>query len=185
MTTSSRDELRLFYALWPDDATRTGLMEWQYQMHGRKCAYDNLHITLAFLGPQPVSRIPLLKNVLDHLPAMQMTLTLDHLGYFPRKRIAWAGMHDAPSALTGLRHALIDALMKEGVWFDGASAFKPHVTLARDANLPPDLVFAPVVWRANHVVLVQSVTKPEGPAYQILASRMLDEVPVTSFPDGS
>jgi 2'-5' RNA ligase len=175
MTTSARDELRLFYALWPEDATRTGLMQLQQAMHGRKSPYGNLHITLAFLGLQPAERLPLLKDILTHLMAAPIQLTLDRVGYFPRKRIAWIGMHEGPQSLLDMRRALVDALVKDNVWFDGESSFKPHVTLARDAELPPDLVFTPITWQATEIVLVQSITHAEGPEYRILASRNLED----------
>lgn len=175
MTTSPRGELRLFYALWPDDAARTGLMQLQQAMHGRKSPYENLHVTLAFLGPQPAERLPLLKHILTHFPADPVPLTLDRIGYFPRKRIAWIGMHEVPGDLLDMRRTLVDALARDKVWFDGESAFKPHVTLARDAELPPDLVFTPITWRATEVVLVQSITRAEGPEYRILTSRNLED----------
>jgi len=173
MPNSSPAQVRLFYALWPDDATRTALMELQFPMRGKKTPYSNLHITLAFLGPQPSERLSLLTDILEHLQAAPMTLTLDRVGYFPRKRIAWLGMHDAPQELLDMQRALVQALIREEVWFDGESNFKPHVTLARDASLPPDLVFTPITWRAKQIVLVQSITNPEGPTYRLFASRTL------------
>jgi 2'-5' RNA ligase len=74
-----------------------------------------------------------------------------------------------------MRRAVVDVLVQNKVWFDGESAFKPHVTLVRDAELPPDLVFTPMTWLANQIVLVQSITHPEGPEYRILASRNLED----------
>lgn len=185
MPAPSDGTLRLFYALWPDDATRTALMQLQHHMRGRKSPYENLHVTLAFLGPQPVERLPLLKRVLARLPSMSMPLTLDRVGYFPRKRIAWIGMHEPPQLLLDLRHALVEMLAKEGVWFDGEATFKPHVTLARDAQLPPDLVFTPIEWKADRVVLIQSVTRAEGPEYRVLAEQALDSAEPDPMGEGS
>lgn len=174
-TTTAKETMRLFYALWPDDATRTELMRLQTSFHGRLTRYENLHVTLAFLGEQPATLLPALKDILDHLPSSPVTLTLDRLGYFPKKRIAWVGMHDAPDALFTLQSKLAQALAQQGVSFDNRASFKPHVTLARDATPPPDLVFEPITWQANQVALVQSKTQPDGVSYRVLASRSLDE----------
>jgi RNA 2',3'-cyclic 3'-phosphodiesterase len=175
MPSSSRESLRLFYALWPDATTRTALLQLQSSMRGRKSPYENLHITLAFLGSQPPALLPVLKDILAHLPAAAMTLTLDQIGYFNRNRIAWIGMHMMPPPLIALQRNLEQALARHDVVFDHAARFKPHITLVRDALLPPDIVFTPITWHANQVTLVQSVTRPEGSTYTILASRSLEE----------
>jgi 2'-5' RNA ligase len=175
MPSTSSDTLRLFYALWPDDATRTSLMQLQSGVHGRLTPYSNLHITLAFLGQQPVSALPVLKDILSELPASPMMLNLDRVSYFNKNRIAWAGMHDVPEELIKLQRSLVSALEENGIHFDNHSHFKPHVTLARDAAPPSDMVFEPIQWRAEQVVLVQSVTASEGPAYHVLDSRSLVE----------
>jgi 2'-5' RNA ligase len=174
MNANTSESLRLFFALWPDDATRTALMRLQAPMRGRIIPYENLHMTLAFLGTQPAELLPTLKEILERLPPLTATLTVDRVGYFTRNRVAWAGMHEAPDALTGLQKALAQAITQRGIAFDNQHAFKPHVTLARDAALPPDLAFEPVVWRADKVALVQSATQREGAIYRVLATRSLD-----------
>lgn len=172
---NATDTMRLFYALWPDDATRTKLMQLQASMHGRMTRYENLHITLAFLGQQPAGSLPALKEVLARLPRTAMTLTIDRLGYFTKNRIAWVGMHDAPADLFTVQRTLAQALAQQNVSFDNRPDFKPHITLVRDAAPPPDIVFTPITWRANQAVLVQSLTQPNGSGYRVLASRSLDE----------
>lgn len=175
MNTSKTESLRLFFALWPDDTTRTALMQLQAPLRGRLISYDNLHLTLAFLGQQPATLLPDLKEMLVHLTSMTATLTLDRLGYFTRNRIAWAGTHQAPDTLLQLAQELTQALARLGIRLNGPHGFKPHITLARDASLPPDIVFDPIIWRADRVALVQSTTAAEGSIYQVLASRSLDE----------
>lgn len=161
---------RLFYALWPDDATRTALMALQAHVQGRKTAYQNLHLTLAFLGQQPASLLPALTTILARLPSMPLQLTLDRVGYFTQKRIAWAGMHAVPEGLLALQRALVQELQQHCIAWDGRVGFRPHVTLARDAASLADFAFDPIAWRADHVALVESVTNPEGAVYRVLAS---------------
>lgn len=175
MNNTDQETLRLFYALWPDDATRAELMRVQTFMHGRTTRYENLHVTLAFLGQQPAVLLPSLKEILAGLPKSSIALTLDRIGYFPRNRIVWVGMHDVPDALFTLQRNLAQALVEQQISFDNRPDFKPHITLARDASMPPDLVFTPIPWQASQVALVQSVTLPDGPAYRVLAVRSLEE----------
>lgn len=175
MATGLQDEdkksVRLFYALWPDEATRAALVRWQDHVQGRKIPADKLHITLAFLGQQPIALVPTLQEILMSLPQMEMTLVLDRLGYFPRNRIAWAGAHAVPDSLITLHHALTQALKQHGVAFDDRSQFQAHLTLARDARAPADVALEAIPWRAGRVVLAQSSTEPEGVFYRLLAVR--------------
>lgn len=163
--------MRLFYALWPDDATRERLAQLQTRLHGKLTRYDNLHITLAFLGEQPADLLSTLRAILDRLPRNGIVLTLDRLGYFSRRRIAWAGSHTIPNTLNMLVSALNEELIRHGIAFDQRADFKLHATLARDADTPSDFAFDPIVWHANRIVLVQSVMQPDGVHYRVLAEQ--------------
>jgi len=173
MNTAAPESLRLFFALWPDSGTRTALMQLQAGMQGRVVPYDNLHLTLIFLGQQPTALLPALKNLLMHIPATTLRLTIDRLGYFPRKRIAWAGMHAVPHTLLALHQSVTEGLTRAGVLLREEHDFKPHITLARDAALPTDMVFTPIAWQADEFALVQSKTETDGARYSVLASRSL------------
>lgn len=163
--------MRLFYALWPDEATRAALALIQQPLQGRKTRVGNLHITLAFLGEQPATQLTALQSVLAGLAMPALQLTIDQLGYFKRQRIAWAGMQHVPDELYALQQNLSAALSQHQISFDQRNSFKPHVTLARDAPPPPEFSFAPVVWPVGEVALVQSVMEPQGLVYRVLASR--------------
>jgi 2'-5' RNA ligase len=127
-------------------------------------------MTLAFLGQQPVASLDTLKEILDRISAADMTLTLDRIGYFTKSRIAWAGMHSAPAALFELQRWLIGELTEHHIAVDAKSAFRPHVTLARDAPVPDDLPFEPIHWHVSQACLVASSTEPAGVRYRIIAS---------------
>jgi 2'-5' RNA ligase len=148
-------------------------MQLQAGMQGRVVPYDNLHLTLLFLGKQPASLLPVLKDLLTHIPPAALMLAIDRLGYFPRKRIAWAGMHDVPRALLTLHQSLTEGLQRAGVPLTEEPHFKPHITLARDAALPTDMLFTPITWQAGECALVQSTTETDGARYSVLASRSL------------
>jgi 2'-5' RNA ligase len=163
---------RLFYALWPDDATRSALLALQSQLSGgRPTPAANLHLTLAFLGRQPSSALPALRGIPARWPDFDCSLRFEKFGYFQRPRIAWTGMHDVPASLSGLQQSLLDALEEEKIVLSGEQGhFVPHVTLMRNAPAPTMQEIAPVVWRATRIVLAESVATPNGVAYHVLAT---------------
>ncbi|MRV73414.1 RNA 2',3'-cyclic phosphodiesterase [Duganella sp. FT92W] len=149
---------KLFFALWPDPATRAALASLLPLVQGRHIPPAKLHLTLAFLGQQEESRLPILLEILRCLPVPAMRLQIDCLGYFARPHIAWAGMAQPPEALLDMQAQLMAALTAAG--FDPAThgAFKPHITLAREAKqAPAETAFAPVSWNVAQVALVESV----------------------------
>lgn len=164
-------QMRLFFALWPDDATRAALMRLQSGLSGRRTAYGNLHVTLAFLGRQPAAHLPVLRSMLHALPGREMMLEINRLGYFPRNRIAWAGMDRPPEALLELHRALAQALQAGGIAFDAHGPFRPHITLVRNADAPEDKPFEPIHWMARDIALVQSDMQARGVAYRVMEMR--------------
>lgn len=166
--------LRLFYALWPDPGTRDALQALQMLIHGRRTHTGNLHATLAFLGEQPASHLPLLEDILAGLPPAAIILPIDRIGYFRKKRIVWAGSHAVPDTLVSLQEALALALTEEEVAFDRRTDFTPHITLARDAEQPVDRPFEPFTWEVRQLALVRSLQEGGRLEYQVLASRYLD-----------
>ena len=149
---------KLFYALWPNDAERAALAALQAGVRGRPTPCARLHITLAFLGQQPVDTVPMLLAILDELILPPLRLEIDCYGYFARPRIAWAGMTQVPSPLLELQADLVRRLEAAGISAATHGSFKPHVTLARESREAPDATpFAPVTWQVDRAVLVESL----------------------------
>jgi 2'-5' RNA ligase len=159
--------------LWPDDATRAALMRLQAPIIGRKTRYENFHLTLPFLGQQAADLLPLFTSLLASLSSPPVALTVDRIGYFTQNKIAWAGMSETPAALNALNDQLIEALRQNNLVFSNHSVFRPHITLARDAEQPEELPFNPFVWQCEHVTLVESTNQAEGGVYRVLASHFL------------
>lgn len=154
---------KLFFALWPDTDTRAALARLQPLAPGRPIAPAKLHLTLAFLGHQPSSALAPLLDILHSLalPSPPLAMQVDCLGYFQRPRIAWAGMAHVPAALVALQAELMEKLAAAGFSPATHGAFKPHVTLARDApHAPPHTRFTAVPWLADQAALVASL--PDG-----------------------
>jgi 2'-5' RNA ligase len=167
--------LRLFFALWPDEAARAALVRLQQRLArppgARPGAADNLHLTMAFLGMQPAALLPEIEAILDRLTVPALTLEVDRYGCFQRSRIAWAGIRQPPPALAALHEALMGELKQSGIGHDKASAFRPHITLMRNAVCDSGAAAEPFSWHAPQLALVHSITTPAGPIYKVLAQR--------------
>lgn len=163
--------VRLFYALWPDEGTRSSLLALQHGIHGRKVDAANLHLTLAFLGHQQRDSLELLECVMQSLAPEPFTLQIDAYGYFSKPRIAWAGPTSPPETLMNLQHALWQGLLDRGLRLKPVARFRPHVTLARDAEPIKGQLAQAIRWEVGTMALVASVATASSVRYQLLASR--------------
>lgn len=159
MSAPATARLRLFFALWPDAAVRERLAAYARGAHarcgGRATRPQNLHLTLAFLGDTEAARLGALMAVAATVAPRRFELDVDHVEYWRRNRIVWAGAAAVPDELTSLTGELRAALDAAGFRYD-RKPFVPHVTLLRDAHpaaLPP---FEPLRWPAEGFVLVRS-----------------------------
>lgn len=165
------ETLRLFFALWPDPATRERLAEWTRAIlrasGGRPMRPANLHLTLAFLGSTPAAALPAITAAAGKVAPRAFTLRIDEPGYWRHNQIAWAGVQEAPPQLDALVADLRAALVAARIAFD-PKAFVAHLTLVRNARpgfrmprLPP------IDWPVREFVLVRSATGPEGSTYEV------------------
>ncbi len=174
MTSGAEQQARLYYALWPDEPTVCELEVAQADVVGRKVKPDQLHLTLAFLGNQPIGKLPALAAVLEQLPQPGFLIELDQYGYFKQQQIAWIGPSEIPSALLDLRKSLLMGLSAVTSRFKAEARFIPHVTLARDAEAPAQPLAKRICWSAKRIVLVQSLPTRQGVIYSLVAERLLD-----------
>jgi 2'-5' RNA ligase len=166
--------VRLFFALWPDEAVREQLARWSRELRavcgGRATRAQNLHVTLAFLGNVDDARIAEVERAAGEVRPCAVSLVLDQPGYWKHNRIAWAGASAVPAQIEALVADLRGALARAEVVFDG-KGFVSHVTLLRDARQPKALPrLEPIEWRLDGFALVQSVTLPQGSRYEVRKS---------------
>ena len=170
MGTSTR---RLFFALWPDEAIRAGIVARRQRLGPltrRRVPDHNLHLTLLFLGDQPPERVGEIEAAAGQVAGNQCTLVLDRFGWFPGAGVAWLG-GEAPEALAQLADALRAALLPLGLRLDDRP-FRPHVTLFRQVRQRPRFpAIEPLEWPVTAFVLVES--KPGRP-YEVLRRWALD-----------
>ncbi|MBI3430788.1 MAG: RNA 2',3'-cyclic phosphodiesterase [Hydrogenophilales bacterium] len=165
------DTLRLFFALWPDDATRDALNrtgKWLHQhWGGRRMRADTLHITLAFLGSTPAEQLNTLVACADGVEVEAFELLLDQAGYWRHNRIGWLGASDPPPQHFALVTALNGALQATGFPVD-ARPHVPHVTLLRKTAGGEVPACSSVRWPVSDFVLVKSATDPDGAHYEVI-----------------
>lgn len=163
--------LRLFFALWPDPATRDALAATAGRLRrtcgGKAPPAANLHLTLAFLGDVPEVRVPELADLAATLVAEPFVLELDRIGYWRQQRLVWAGPQSCPDVLAALAAALGAGLRARGFRSERRS-FQPHVTLLRDARrAPAQAGCGPLAWRPTQFVLACTQPAGRGVRYRI------------------
>lgn len=135
--------MRLFVAVRFDGAaldelcrTRDALA--QVKLRGHMTARENLHLTLAFLGEQPESAVPQLRQAMERAVGAPFALTLAAPGRFRQERgdVWWIGAQPCPP-LEALARRLRRELVQSGFSVD-EKPFRAHVTLGRGLVLPED-----------------------------------------------
>ena len=155
--------LRLFFALWPQPALRALLAQhaqsWRLAPPAKPTLPDKLHLTLLFMDGVPDARLQDLVHIGAAVAAAArpFALQLDQAAVWPQGGIAHLAPSHAPRELAVLHTALLQAVESAGVPCD-KRGFRPHLTLARHATPgQAPQAFAPVVWQAGELSLVQSM----------------------------
>lgn len=168
---------RLFFALWPDRATRRSLAQWQQVLQptcgGRSMHIDDVHLTLAFLGDMPLELLDSITRAVADVNGSPFNLRVDQVQYWRHNKIVWAGAEEIPPALESMAGDLRDRLTQASIPFD-PKPFVPHITLFRNARPTLPLPALPAIeWAVDAFVLVRS-TGGAGPRYRVEASWPLD-----------
>lgn len=161
--------LRLFFGLpLPHrqadaiDAWRNGLA-----LDGRPVTRRNLHLTLVFLGNQPVERVAELQRLASQVQGEGFELTLDRLEVGRHGLVSLVPSRP-PEALLRLASELQSILRAAGHSLD-ERAFWPHLTLTRQCRKRPVLDSLPgFAWPAERFVLFHSTTDRQGSVYHPL-----------------
>lgn len=162
---------RLFFALWPDAATRAALQACaprRARRSGRPTPGEKLHLTVLFLGPTTPAARQCVESAADTVRCLPFTMHFTRIGYFPRSRVLWAGMAEVPEALAALHEALKDAARSCGREVE-TRAYSPHITLLRDAHRRSSVAEpVEIPWHARDFALVASRTDAGGARYETL-----------------
>ena len=139
-------------------------------------AFENLHITLKFLGEiDEDKRVEIKPAIVEvgqrHSP---FNLELEGLGCFPNPRnprVIWVGVKQGGDVLCAMAADVEKELARFG--FEEETRFHPHLTIGRikefcrvDSILAKSISTS--VFKVNSVVLFKSILKPAGPIYEEL-----------------
>lgn len=168
---SPSETQRLFFALWPHDDLRARLatvVKEGERWGGRAVATENLHITLVFLGSITQAQRDFLEQQAERIALPPFSLTLDHLGHWPKPQVLWLGVPAVPRPLLALVEALNRATASCGLRPDDRP-YAPHLTLRRKvAKGPRNETIAPLEWPVHDFALVESNSLSSGVEYRVL-----------------
>jgi len=160
---------RLFFALWPDEATRSAISRATREAvrlsGGRPIAKERLHVTVAFLGELTDAGLEVARQA-PPIPVGAFKLTLDAVGVWPGSKILWLAPSDVPEALEELEAVLWERLVERGFRAEDR-VYRPHVTLARRAR-PVAADVEPVEWTVAELALVESFPEARSVHYEVL-----------------
>lgn len=171
--------LRLFFALWPDKATRAALAaataDAVARVDGQAVPAANYHVTLAFLGSVPGRRFADLVQAAGRDRHPRVDLAFDRLEYWVKARALVATPTLVPAAAFALVDWLWSRIEPLGMVRE-SRPWHPHLTLVRRVRRrpPEDLSISAAPssgtlaarWK---LALVESITHAEGARYKPLA----------------
>lgn len=177
-------EARVFFALWPEARIKRALhtlaLEYQSRCKGRAMRADTMHMTLLFLGGVERIRLPQLMQAAGKISVPAFGFTLEKLSFWLHNRIAYAAPLAEVPTLSQLVMALQQELIATG-FLSETHDFNPHVTLLRHVgHALESQTIAPMVWKADSFVLVESVMTDRGTHYQILRKWPLHQLKVNN-----
>ena len=166
---------RVFVAIWPPAQVARRIARATAPLiepaGGRPVHVDDLHLTLAFLGPLSPARTEAAIGAVRRVVHPRIQIELDRLGCFRRAGVLWLAPRAAPVGLIEL-HSLVSARLLDAGFAPERRTFKPHVTLSRRSrSIRAQRLESSIAWLADTLVVAIStpgVSSP--PRYRCLTS---------------
>jgi len=165
-------DIRLFFALWPDEALRG-------RLHGaakgipiagaaRRVPRNNLHLTLHFIGNVYFEEMVCLQRQARRVRADPFRFDIDCQGYFSKPRVAWLGCEKVPAALEA-RQAQLGRQLRLCASRPEKRRYHPHVTVARKiARAAGNAQFEPIAWEVSEFALIEVKQIDSGVQYCVV-----------------
>lgn len=165
------ERLRLFLAYRLPGDVVAALAEWQArELRGRLVPPENLHVTLAFLGPRPAGELPAVLGVLERAARHAEAPVFEVVRWRETRSVGMLELGDRTRRSALLAGRLHDELAALGVFRPERRPWLPHVTVLRFRERPrlrsplPEL--APFVPSGAAAFL--SRLHPSGALYEVL-----------------
>jgi 2'-5' RNA ligase len=170
------ERIRLFCALQLPGTAVDGLAAWQARhlpaasASVRVVEPRQLHVTLAFLGPRPVSELPRVVEELGRAAAAAGPVRLLAEGYRETRSVGMIVFSDIGEAATALAADLGERLERLGAYRREQRPWLPHVTVVRFRERPrlelppPDLGEV----SPSDAAVYSSHLRPTGAQYDVL-----------------
>ena len=167
-----KKDIRLFFALWPDETLRVQLHRASntitLERPARRVPHYNLHLTLHFIGNVFFGQMNCLRQQARRVEAEAFELSIDRQGYFSKPRVAWLGCRETPAALREL-HEQLGQRLQRCDYRPEARHYNPHVTVARKIGAIADSAsFAPIAWKVDAFSLVEVRQIENGVQYRVI-----------------
>lgn len=172
-----KKDLRLFFALWPDEGVREKIDQFLKMIpanNGHFIPRHNWHMTLHFVGNTSFAERDCLHRQAQKLRSRAFDLVIDQTGFFRKPKVFWLGISETPTALIDLQKNLGKEI-SQCEYRPETRPYSPHITVARKpSEEPPVMSIEPIKWSVNKFVLVESVSVAQGVRYEVVESYELD-----------
>ena len=125
--------LRLFVAIGIPDSVKDQLSGWRLSVRGARWVEpDQMHLTLTFLGEQPINVYREVCDSLETVAFAPFELRFQSVNFFGSKKVPrtlWADVCAGPELMT-LQNRVSKRCRELGLSIE-ARKFRPHLTLAR------------------------------------------------------
>ena len=167
-------DLRIFFALWPDVVLREQLnnagKSISVEPPVRRVPDYNLHLTLHFIGNVYRDQLLCMQQQARLVEAERFEFGIDCQGHFSKPRVAWLGCSEIPAALQYLHRQLGQGL-RHCDYQPESRRYHPHITVARKIQSIAECKnFAPIRWRVEKFVLIESRSTGSGVEYRVIDS---------------
>jgi 2'-5' RNA ligase len=188
--TSVPKSARIFFALWPDPHAQAALATAagsairaaeEADAGVKRVPSQNFHLTLAFLGSVPLSRLAEVEEAarlcaaIPRAQQLPIEIVLDGIEHWRKAQILCSTATHTPQSAVMLAESLKQSLIGQGFSPD-LKPFRVHATVARKVRrVTQELSIEPVRWSFDSLHLVESRTGPAGSAYSTLKKWVLDK----------
>jgi 2'-5' RNA ligase len=176
-TVGGDERLRLFLGFRLPDSTARAVVRWQGEALGapeqaRLVPKENLHVTIAFLGPRPAGEVVEIAQALRGGVEGAARPVLTPARYRETRSVGMLVFDDAEGRATGIAEEIHARLARLGVYELEQRPWLPHLTVVRFRTRPrlrppiPDL--GPVTM--SDAAVYMSWLRPTGAQYEVLES---------------